>query len=215
MAKSKFTPRRKPFKDQLPVIYIYCEGKNTEPDYFKIFRVKTAKIKAIGVGDNTLSLVDSAITAIKNENFEPSRDQKWCVFDKDDYFPHQFDNAITKAENNGFGVAWSNQAFEYWLLLHFEDHKGAALQRDQYKKKINKYIDDDRNKYNLDGRKKVSDQFANILFEDDMYTGKQRVIQAIERAIRLCEEKKDLPPSGSESCTTVYKLVKVLLKYSE
>ena len=79
MTHRSFTKRLKPFKDQLPVIYIYCEGKNTEPDYFKIFRVKTAKIKAIGVGDNTLSLVDSAITAIKNENFEPARPKMVCL----------------------------------------------------------------------------------------------------------------------------------------
>ncbi len=40
---------------------IVCEGMNTEPDYFKAFRMTTATIKAIGQGMNTISLVKKAI----------------------------------------------------------------------------------------------------------------------------------------------------------
>ena len=32
----------------------------------------------------------------------------------------EFDESINLAENKGIKVAWSNDAFELWVLLHFE-----------------------------------------------------------------------------------------------
>lgn len=215
MAKNRFNKRRSAFKKQLPVIYIYCEGKNTEPDYFNFFRVKTARIRSVGVGDNTVSLVEKAIEAIKKESFDPTLDQKWCVFDKDDFAGDMFDNAIRMADKAGFGVAWSNQSFEYWFLLHFNDHQGGTLHRDMLKDKINLNISDEKAHYNSDGSKHVSEQFFNELTGKDPGAGNSRQELAIKRATRLHKMKSDMPPSGTESCTTVYKLVEVLIKYSE
>jgi len=41
---------------------VVCEGENTEPDYFKAFRMTAATIKAVGQGMNTVSLVNKAIS---------------------------------------------------------------------------------------------------------------------------------------------------------
>ena len=40
---------------------IVCEGKKTEPNYFRSFKVSTANIKVGGEGANTLSLVNVAL----------------------------------------------------------------------------------------------------------------------------------------------------------
>ena len=48
------------------------------------------------------------------------------MFDKDDFSANDFNNAITIAESNNLGVAYSNQAFEYWIILHFDDHQGGG-----------------------------------------------------------------------------------------
>lgn len=215
MSKKQFSKRRRPFKEQLPVIYIYCEGENTEPDYFNQFRVKTVRIKSLGIGDNTLRLVEAAIASINNEKFDTGLDQKWCVFDKDDFSADNFNSAIIKAEKNGFGVAWSNQSFEYWFLLHFEDHQGGFLNRNEYTDKINNYIVNPRSKYNIDGRKKVAGGFADELNGKDNSTGLPRVVNAIKRAGKIHESKNGLTPAQSESCTTVYNLVEQLRKYME
>jgi len=53
--------REKPTKNEKPRILIVCEGKNTEPSYFRQFRLSSATIEAIGEGFNTLSLVKKAI----------------------------------------------------------------------------------------------------------------------------------------------------------
>lgn len=46
-----------------------------------------------------------------------------------DFNNTDFNNAIQIAEANNFGVAYSNQAFEYWIILHFNDHQGGGLDR--------------------------------------------------------------------------------------
>ena len=53
----------------------------------------------------------------------------WCVYDRDkEETPAKlskgnisFDESIKTANSNGIKVAWSNDAFELWILLHFEE----------------------------------------------------------------------------------------------
>ncbi len=99
--------RRDPILQEKPTILIICEGQNTEPSYFKKFKLSTATIKPIGEGYNTVSLIKRAIELAKNDHY----DQVWCVFDKDDFPDTEFNNAIHMAESNGFGIAYTNQAF--------------------------------------------------------------------------------------------------------
>lgn len=72
-----------------------------------------------GTGRNTLSLIDMAIEIREREQKAGKFDQCWCVFDKDSFDDDNFDNAVAKAEAQGFRVAYSNEAFELWYLLHF------------------------------------------------------------------------------------------------
>lgn len=111
---------------------IVCEGECTEPDYFKAFRMTAATIKVVGQAMNTTSLVNKAIS-IRNIETAKKRcyDQCWVVFDKDDFPANDFNRAIAMAHKNGFQVAYSNQAFEYWFLLHFNLYTGP-LHRDNY-----------------------------------------------------------------------------------
>ena len=113
--------RSEPFLTKKPTILIVCEGENTEPSYFSQFRLATATIKPIGEGYNTISLVNRANELSHEKQYE----QVWCVFDKDDFNNNDFNNAILMAQSKGFGIAYSNQAFEYWLILHFNDHQGG------------------------------------------------------------------------------------------
>lgn len=53
--------RAEPYIEQKQTILIVCEGQNTEPSYFRQFRLSSASIKAIGKGHNTISLVEQTI----------------------------------------------------------------------------------------------------------------------------------------------------------
>ena len=118
---------------ELPAILIVCEGEKTEPNYFRAFGV-TQNI--YGEGLETIRVLEEAER--KNRELGPF-DQVWCVFDRDSFPPDHFDNAIHKAESLGFQVAYSNEAFELWYLLHFE-YLDSALSRNQYSDKLSKHL---------------------------------------------------------------------------
>ncbi len=134
-------------------IYIFTEGAKTEPIYFNFkkdeieqdIRKRRIKIKindgGYKGGNNTLSLVNLAVDFIGNKSngFDKDIDECWVVFDKD-AFDQDFDNAIEKASKSGLKVAYSNESFELWFLLHF-DFMDSAVGRKEYNKRITeKYI---------------------------------------------------------------------------
>jgi RloB-like protein len=103
---------------------IICEGENTEPLYFKNFPVPTNTVIIEGGRNTKTSLVDYALKVRGKQRFEGR--EVWCVFDYDvkpdeaATQPQDFNNAITKAESHGMKVAWSNDAFELWFVLHYQ-----------------------------------------------------------------------------------------------
>lgn len=58
--KAVVLDRAEPSKLEKPEILIVCEGENTEPSYFKKFRLVTATVETVGEGRNTVSLVNRA-----------------------------------------------------------------------------------------------------------------------------------------------------------
>ncbi len=93
------TPSLNRNKPSIPIkkrILIVCEGENTEPSYFKQFRLTTATIRTVGEGYNTERLVERAQGLSKEARY----DQVWCVFDKDDFPEQTFNGAIEMAKKN-------------------------------------------------------------------------------------------------------------------
>ncbi|MBF0339286.1 MAG: RloB domain-containing protein [Nitrospirae bacterium] len=78
-------------------------------------------IEVTGTGYNTVRLVNEAIKEKNNGSYH----SVWAVFDKDDF--NQFNNAIQITAKNNICVAYSNEAFELWYLLHFNYHDTAIL----------------------------------------------------------------------------------------
>ncbi len=188
---------------------IVCEGENTEPSYFDQLKFKSATIETVGEGYNTVSLIKRA-EFFAQEN---SYDEVWCVFDKDNFSDYSFNKAITMAEKKGFNVAYSNQAFEYWLILHFNDHQGGALHRNQYNELINRAIGPLSAEYDGNGCKKISPKFFNLLFSIDPQTNTSRHELAIERAKKIYEHYDHHSPAVEESSTKVFKLLEHLLEF--
>ncbi len=181
---------------------IICEGENTEPDYFNAFRLTSANVKAIGQGNNTINLVQKAIK-IREEEQNKGRDynQCWVVFDKDDFPNNDFNKAIELAETNGICVAYSNQAFELWFLLHYNLIQGA-MHRNLYAEKLSGLL-------GFAYTKEVG--FAARVYRELM--DKQQ--QAIRYAKTIMEQMSGISPALAESSTTVYRLVEELNKYKD
>ncbi len=199
--------RNAPAKEEKPTILIVCEGENTEPSYFRQFRLSNAIVKPIGEGYNTLSLVKRAGELADEKPY----DQVWCVFDKDSF--DDFNEAISTAKTKGYRVAYSNQAFEYWIILHFDDHQGGGMDRKDYDKKINDLLKPFGIEYDGEGCKTVTPELFTLLEGTDARTKKSRQLLAIARAKRNHDQFDHKNPASQESSTTVFELVEELLKY--
>jgi len=122
--------------DSLPTFIIFCEDGEVEPEYFLCFGTDKIKISPIRNCGKQHSQIDSATDYCReNDLLEMQGDvevlklddgaQVWCVFDRDkeegDRRDTAFSDSINMAELKGFRTAWSNDDFELWILLHFED----------------------------------------------------------------------------------------------
>ncbi|MFG3556529.1 RloB family protein [Micromonospora sp. NPDC047557] len=125
------TPRRRGTKPlrrtiaqrpELHTVVVFCEGKNSEPDYINGLK------KLPEIANNTalnleihpeqgvpLTLVKMAVDRLA----DPEVDECWCIFDVEwpKNHPNLFD-AKQLAQAKGVGLAISNPCFELWLILH-------------------------------------------------------------------------------------------------
>ena len=127
-------------RDEIERFLIVCEGEKTEPNYFRKFRVPSNVITVQRTGYNTDSLIREAIR-LRDEAKETADayDQVWCVFDRDSFPQENCSRAFQLAKKEDVNVAFSNEAFEIWYLMHFAYHD-AALSRTQYGDKLTKEL---------------------------------------------------------------------------
>lgn len=118
-------------------ILIVCEGE-TEKFYLEKF---SRHIKIINVkGGSALTLVQRAV----EEKNDPSKfyNKVWCVVDRDrgsNNPPENLIIALELAQENKIQLAYSNQCFELWFLLHYEIPL-IKLTKAQYIRKLSKFI---------------------------------------------------------------------------
>lgn len=109
-----------------PVLFIACEGVNTEYDYFSSWAKRDEVLEfyeAVNVYPSKsetnphttpyqLYEVASQVLA------EGSANEAWIVFDKDNHprIPEVFANSSAQ----GIHIAFSSRSFEEWVLMHFE-----------------------------------------------------------------------------------------------
>lgn len=192
--RSKYS-RRQDNRELRQVFLIVCEGEKTEPNYFKAFRVPKDVICDIhGVGHNTRSLVEKTISMAQRRRY----DQVWVVMDKDSFSVDQFNQALQLAQNNNIQVAYSNEAFEIWDLLHFDFHQ-SALSRTTYQQRLT-----DR----LGSKYQKNDRLMYSKLED-------RLDNAVKNAQRLLASYgNDHSPAHDNPSTYVHALVIELRKYA-
>lgn len=170
---------------------IVCEGAKTEPNYFTSFRVPKVIIEIEGLGYNPSKLVEEA-KILKSED---DYDRVWCVFDRDDCSKQDFNNAISNAKSCNIQVAYSNEAFELWYVLHFE-FLNTGIPRKDYITKLTSLL----------GKK--YEKNSKTIYDDLL--DKQNT--AIRNAKKLMEQYEPSKPEQDNPSTTVYLLVEQLIE---
>lgn len=192
--------RRRGFRDVKESFLIICLGENTEPIYFRSFHLSSADIRTISYPHhgNVLNFVREAIKTKRLTKGD--YDNYWVVFDKGENTGPDFNTAIKLAEENGFNVAYSNQAFEFWFILHFNYHCGT-MPRETYKEKLDKKLGFDYTK----------EKAICIKLYKALLARQSDAISNAERVYNIIGDHSN--PASEESSTTVHELVKSLNKF--
>lgn len=194
---------RKRKKDEVPYRrrYLICTEGKTEAIYFEHYKSSTGPIVVVlDKSDHKVSLVKRTIEEknirIRTGEFDEEIDEAWVVLDRDTNLRNKldkihFNKALEITNINNIHVAYSNDAFELWLLLHFQD-LWSATHRSQLNKLLSKHINE---KY-----EKPLDLYKEI---------KNHRSDALRRAAKLF--KIDEAPAECNPSTTIHILVEKLL----
>ncbi|MGE4170785.1 MAG: RloB family protein [Candidatus Margulisiibacteriota bacterium] len=190
-------------KDPRKTFLIVCEGEKTEPLYFDAFEL--ASVTVIGTGFNTHSLVDEAIRLKKHH---PGKDEIWCVFDRDSFDARDIRKAIQKADKNNIRIAYSNESFELWYLLHF-NYMDTQLNREAYIEKLTNQLGKPYSKNESLYRMLKNKQHTAILNSKKLLKTYTKVNPS---ALKFGYRYPDLNPVSANPMTTVFELVEELLR---
>lgn len=216
-------------------VLIFTEDEVSERYYFEWFQNKDLKVTVIPKQNSGLKNIINLIrhceeegviykTSLNSSYIIKDGFEVWSVFDKDSYRDRDdkdsdigYNMAIDYAMKSGFNVAWSNDCFELWILLHFfdENEVESLIHRDLiypelskifYEFRENKAIPLESFKYNEYFKKQI--RFIDIV-RASILPNTNLAIQRAERLLLKFNESKAY--SDFNPCTTVHLLVKKLL----
>ena len=181
-----------------------------------LFPDHTLYLECTGEGRDALGVVKQ--TVLEGEKLErKSRrevDFKWAVFDKDDSDSNstkrsRFEQAFELAKDNNIKLAYSNEVFELWLLLHFRevDSNRPIPRQEVYEllgKVVREYEGNEDFEY-VHGKTGILDKVSFLGNEEE----------AISRAKVLAEKFKAIPPIEANPSTKVHILVEDLRGWIE
>lgn len=172
---------------------IVCEGEKTEPNYFRRFRTPKVVIEVQGLGCDPIQLVRRALELRQEDDY----DQVWCVFDRDTWPASNFNEAISLAKQNKVSVAYSNEAFELWYLLHFH-YFDTALSRHEYGPRLSDLLGHPYTKN------------SGVMYDALL----ARQTEALRNAERLLAQYQPPNPAADNPSTTVHLLVNELNRFA-
>lgn len=175
---------------------IVCEGSKTERYYFEELRKDhrlNAEVTVRGLGLDPSQLVDTAHKLRGLENY----DQVWCVFDRNTWPAQNFNNALVQARHHGIGVAYSNEAFELWYLLHFY-YYDTGIPHQEYIERLEGLLGHPYAKNSRDTYREL----------------RSRQKDALRNARTLLAQYQPSDPANDNPSTTVHILVEELLRHA-
>jgi hypothetical protein len=127
-------------------LVVACEGRNTEPRYFRDciehYGAGLVRLRVLDVVGVPMTIVRAAIEEReallaryrRSANSFDACFRVWAVFDRDEH--PRVEEALAVAREKGVEVAFSNPCFELWPLLHLEDY-GAQDSRHALQVRLN------------------------------------------------------------------------------
>ncbi len=186
--------------------YIITNGKSSEQNYFNLLKSKKSiyDVKVIFQNNDPVGLVEYAVN-LKDAN------QIWLVFDIDyTYKENRLIKAITKAKKYGIKYAFSNLAFEVWLISHFQKCY-QELDINGHKKILDNYLNKQKigltySKANIDILKK----YFIPNYHNAVINAKIVHQEWIKKNNKKYGNNANQKIWEWNSCTTIYKLIEAM-----
>lgn len=147
-------------------IFIYTEGKKTEPLYFERFieelnlDPEKYHVDIVGLGYNTDRIITEARSKIDEGG---AVDHIWCVFDRDSFTKQNVGRAFDLSKGHPYDakikIAFSNECFELWYILHFE-YWCTGMPRKDYENKLTGHLGAKYKKNDPDIYSKLKDKLS-------------------------------------------------------
>lgn len=193
--------------NQRDTFIIITNGKETEKNYFTALRGYRRSIYQISVefeNSDPIGLVNRAVREKLPSNIV------WVVFDKDEFSSDVVNEAMRTAKHNDVGVAFSNLAFEVWLIDHFEEYS-----KEKSADELVAILDERLKRMGYGtGYKKNNEGLIKTAFlpvlDDAVHNADVSLQKRIAEYNEVCPGEKNYPYCDWNSCTTVHKLIDAL-----
>ena len=215
-------------KATVPDVIIACEDSVSSPTYFRMIVNSLIKQKVITQDSfviaphkhsNPMGVLQDLKNYKKEGKVYKDFDHKWIVIDRDsprvnggghnaEDFNNALKNAKSKKSNLNIEVAYANDSFELWYLLHFE-YRSSAISRDEILTQVIKRLKEiDAYKFTKLTKDNIKQEnYTKLIFE----TLKPLQSVAIRNAKKLLESYgNEHNPECDNPSTRVYLLVEVL-----
>ncbi|MGE0738439.1 RloB family protein [Sulfurimonas sp.] len=187
-------------KSESKSVLIALEDTKSSRYYFeKLVQHKGLSGKVIfaeHIGTNPKKVLEAILSHKSNTIY----DKKWIVIDRDSFSNDDFKGTIGEARQKGICVAFSNESYELWILLHFKQ-VNAYTNREDLKSHLNKIF---KEKFRKEYSKASADVYSLVV-------GEQQT--AINNAKRLVTKHiRDYGKINVEQnpITMIYQLVECL-----
>lgn len=219
-------------RSKVPDIIISCEDSVSAPAYLN--KIVENLIKDKKITQDSFVIVDHKVLKGTNpskvldrlkkysdnngkmyKNFQ----HKWIVLDRDvertnggghtkEDFNIAIQSAKSKKENLNIEVAYSNDSFELWYLLHFDYLDTPFLRDDINKRLITKLKEKNPHKFSKLNKKNIKDENYTKHIYDELLELQET---AIKNATKLLESYgNEYNPENANPSTTMHKLIEIL-----
>ena len=216
-------------KTTVPDIIIACEDSISSPTYFQMFVSSLIKEKIITqdsfvIAKHNHTNPNGVLTDLKNHKDSNGKtykdfENKWIVIDRDcervnggghtaEDFNNALQNAKKKRSDLHVDVAYANDAFELWYLLHFE-YRNTAISRDELiERVIAKLKQLDSHKFSRLTRDNIKQENYSKLIYEALFPMQKIAIENAKKLLLSYGQEHN--PECDNPSTTIHELVNIL-----
>lgn len=191
-------------RQEQKAVIISLEDTKSSKFYFEKLLVDKKLIGQVvivkNIGQDPKNVLNAVIDH-KQKNQKISYEKSWAIFDRDDWSSEQINGTIQRARELDICIAISNEAYELWVLLHFE-LLTRTTSREELNQKLNNHF---KTYFRQEYSKSAQDVYGLIIgFQDQAIANAKNLVK------RHIRDFGELDPEAQNPLTLVFQLVECL-----